>query len=61
MLPRKGGLRGRSDASTDFVSNLLSDRLGSLTPYYVTRPALARLRSLAWASWTSPDFNFVSN
>lgn len=47
MLPRKPSCAGRSDASTDFVSSLLSDRSGSPTPYYVTRSALARLRSLA--------------
>jgi len=46
MLPRKPSA-GRSDASTDFISSLLSDRSGSPTPYYVTRSALARLRSLA--------------
>lgn len=36
---------------------------GSLTPYYVTRSALARLRPFARVGGldTSPDFNFVPN
>lgn len=49
MLPCKPSpcVPGRSgDASTDFVSSLLSDHSGRPTLYYVTRSTLARLRSL---------------